>query len=282
VTGGPEQRRELVFMCPDTGVVVCLSQSGAGPRLAAFLASGETLWGGADSPRAALPPTGAGPARVRLSAVSTLYTGPAHAVRDEPHGAPRVPVSLAVTVEPAGVAVRLPGRTAETVAVAHVSGELGVGSVLYRLRATGWVSSADQGGAEDRYGCRARAVFQDRSAAFLTGGADAAAALTRHTEIRPAPLDEFVVGGPDPGPAHSVRCAVGGRSPALIAGERRDTEQHLTAVEPDTGGGGWVWWSVTPFVFVRSGVTGLGVVERTSRAASPRVPRPVSDLPDPF
>lgn len=269
-------------MCADTGAVVCLSQSGAQPRIAVFLASGETLWGGAESRRAVLPPAGGEGSAVRLSAMSTLYTAPAHVVRDEPDGARQVPVSLALTVEPAGVAVTLPGSTQETVVVAQVSGELGVGSVLYRLQASGWVSSAARDGAVERLGRRARTVFQDRSAAFLTDGPDAGAALMRHTEIRPVPLDGLTVDGADQGPAHKLRCAVGGRSPLLITGEPRDTEQHLTCVEPATGGDGWVWWNATPFVFVRSGVTGLGLVERTFLAPSASISPPAPDLPDPF
>lgn len=264
-------------MCADTGAVVSVAESGAAARIAVFLASGETLLG---SRRAAVPPAGGGRSELRVSTMAALFTAPAHVVPDEPGTGRQVPVSLAVTVEPAGVPVTLPGRAPETVVVARVFGELGVGSVLYRLQASGWVSSAD--GAGDRPARRARAVFQDRSAAFLTSGSEAAAALMRHTEIRPAPLEGFATGGPERGPAHTLRCAVGGRSPALIAGELRDTEQHLTAVEAAPDGGGWTWWSAAPFVFVRSGVTGLGLVEKTFRAPSARPAPPAPDLPDPY
>src|SRR5688572_22946800 len=98
-------------MCADTGAVVLVTQAGAAARIAVFLASGETLLGEADT---TLPAAGRGRCEVRLSTTAALFTAPAHAVRDEPGTARRVPVSIAVTVEPAGGEVTLPGRVPET------------------------------------------------------------------------------------------------------------------------------------------------------------------------
>ncbi|MFC0530020.1 hypothetical protein [Phytohabitans kaempferiae] len=281
MTAAPEPRHELLFMCADTGAVVRLTGSGRAPHVTVFLASGETLWGLAGARGSGLARVGDGRSELRVSATAALFTAPAHIVRDEPPAARPVPVNLAVTVEPSGVPVALPGRSPRTAAVVQATGSLGVGSVIYRVRGAGWASSLAAEAGEP-YGSRARAVFQDRSAAYLTDGPDAAAALTRYTDLHSAPVDDFVVRGPERGPAHRLRCAVGGRSPAVVAGELRDTEQYLTVAEPAPDGAGWAWWSATPFVFVRSGVTGLGLVERTVRSASAQVPPAAEGLPDPY
>ncbi|WP_238005509.1 hypothetical protein KZZ52_18385 [Dactylosporangium sp. AC04546] len=257
---------ELVFMCADTGAVVCVGGGGAAARVLVFLPTGETFWATGAQVR---------PDAVRVSAMAALFTAPAHIVPGEPVTARQVPLSIALALEPAAVDLALAGDGPERVTVVHGSGSIAVGSVVYRVEGAGWLSTAAGPVAQ-----RARAVFQDRSATFA---AELGGAVMVNTELRRAPVADLAVRGQDRVPVYRLSCALGGRTPRLVTGEIRDTMQHVTFVEPAPDGAGWVWWSAAPFVFVRSGTTGLGLVERTTRADSPREPlAPAGDLPDPY
>ncbi|MET7397004.1 hypothetical protein ABZS66_26320 [Dactylosporangium sp. NPDC005572] len=258
---------ELVFMCADTGAVVCVSGGDAAARVLVFLPTGETFWAGGAEVR---------PDAMRVSAMAALFTAPAHVVPGEPLAARQVPLSIAVALEPAAADLALAGDGPERVTVVHGTGSIAVGSVIYRVQGTGWLSTAPAGPVVQR----ARAVFQDRSATFAAG---TAAAVMVNTEVRRVPVAQFAVRGRDRVPLHRLSCALGGRTPRLVTGEIRDTLQHVTFAEPAPDGAGWMWWSAAPFVFVRSGTTGLGLVERTTRTESPREPSaPADDLPDPY
>jgi hypothetical protein len=96
------------------------------------------------------------------------------------------------------------------------------------------------------------------------------AALVRNSQIRAVALGDITVRGSERGlPGRAVSWASNGHSPAGAAaratGEIRDPRQRVTVTSKDTGGEGLVAWSCAPFVFVRSGVTGLGFVERRVR-----------------
>ncbi|GGM75171.1 hypothetical protein ACFFX1_43565 [Dactylosporangium sucinum] len=262
MTGG-----ELVFMCADTGAVVCVSGGDAAARVLVFLPTGETFWAAGAHVR---------PDAVRVSAMAALFTAPAHIVPGEPVAARWVPLSIAVALEPAAVDLALADDRPERVTALRGSGSIAVGSVVYRVEGAGWLSTAPAGPVAQR----ARAVFQDRSATFAAG---LAGAVMVNTEVRRVPVAELAVRGQARVPVYRLSCALGGRTPRLVTGEIRDTLQHVTFVEPAPDGAGWVWWSAAPFVFVRSGTTGLGLVERTTRADSPREPSaPAGDLPDPY
>ena len=128
-------------------------------------------------------------------------------------------------------------------------------------------------------------MFQDGSALFATAGSphDDAAALVVNTRIRRVPVDQFVLQGRDGGPARKVLWKGADRSHASVTGEIRNVDQYVSLARPAPGGIGWLSWSATPFVFVRSGVTGLGLVEHESQA-SPAYAAPVAEeaLPDPY
>lgn len=257
--------RDLVVMCADTGAVVALTESAGTLRTVVFLTTGETLWA-VDTPRR--PVLAAGGRSVRLSTVAAVTTSPAHVVRGEPLDARTVPLNLALTADPAAMEVSLPTPAR----LVRVAGTVTVGSVIHRVDGHGW-SSPTTGAA------RARAVFQDGSALFAAAG-DTAAALVVNTAARPVPLAGLTVEGPTP--PRRLRCDLSGRRPATVRAEIRDTEQHLTYVEPSPDGAGWLTWTATPAVFVRAGLTGLGLVERTAPAASPRPAPTTEGLPDPY
>ncbi|MER7274741.1 hypothetical protein ABT369_09815 [Dactylosporangium sp. NPDC000244] len=262
---------ELVFMCADTGAVVCVSGGGAAARVLVFLPTGETFWASGAQMR---------PDAVRVSAMAALFTAPARIVAGEPVAARQVPLSIAVALEPAAVDLALADDRPERVTVVHATGSIAVGSVIYRVEGTGWLSTAPAGPVVQR----ARAVFQDRSATFaVRHTAGTAGAVMVNTEVRRVPVEQFAVRGQAGVAVHRLSCALGGRTPRLVTGEIRDTLQHLTFAEPAPDGTGWVWWSAAPFVFVRSGTTGLGLVEHATRKDAHSEPSaPVDDLPDPY
>jgi hypothetical protein len=120
-----------------------------------------------------------------------------------------------------------------------------------------------------------------------TGPADAAgpvAALVHNTRIRATAVRDFTVLDAERGrPGRRVSWAGDGRSPAGAAGKIRDRGQQLVVTHPDPAGSGWLSWGCAPFVFVRSGVTGLGLVERRTRLATPvTAAEPADELPDPY
>ena len=290
--------RELVFMCADTGAVVGLSYA-AGRRAAlaramVFLPSGETLWadGGPESgSRASLTVRDRGPAGqcdLRLSVQGALLPGPADLAADEPVAGRRMPVGLELALEPASALLALGPAAAPAgqVTLVRGTGSLAVGSVIRRLGGTGWSATGKDGGPGAAAGVRARAVFQDGSALYVTGEtADGSvAAFTRNAQIRAAAIGDVTVRGGERGlPGRTVSWAGDGRGPAGASGEIRDPRQRVTVTAADQLDDGWPSWSCAPFVFVRSGVTGLGLVERRAVLAAPV---PVADAgeeaPDPF
>jgi hypothetical protein len=298
--------RELVFMCADTGAVVSLGYTeGKRPALTwavVFLSSGETLWigGGPDvGSRTTLAVRDRGTAGqydLRLSAQGALLTGaaglagPADPASPEPLAGRRLPVGLELTVEPASALLALgqPAPAAGHVTLVSGTGSLAVGSVIHRVAGSGWSAAGPGGGPGAAASCRAQAVFQDGSALYVAGDTAAGdipiAALVRNTQIRTASVRDFTVREAERGrPGRVVAWAADGRSPAGAAGQLRDPRQQVTVTRQDPAGQGWLSWSCAPFVFVRSGVTGLGLVERRARLATAvTVAEPVRELPDPF
>jgi len=337
-------RRELVFMCADSGAVVALSyEKGNRPvltRAVVFLAAGETLWadnGPGSGSRSGLTVRERGTSGhydLRLSVQGWPLPGPAElagtacragladlAGTSCPAGTAsvagrRVPVGLELTVEPASNRLALGRGTAEgDVTLVRGTGSLSVGSVIRRVEGSGWSAAGPSGAPGAAAGCRARAVFQDGSALYAVdgaGGADATgggataraagvaagrgsitadaplAALVRNTQIRAVEVGDITVRGTERGlPGRAVSWGGSGNSPtsaaARAAGEIRDPRQRVTVTSQDPGGAGLVAWSCAPFVFVRSGVTGLGLVERCVRLGDgATLAEAAEGLPDPF
>lgn len=264
-------------MSEHDGTVVALSEAPGAPFAVVFLTTEETLWVTEAPRRFRLDVVGGGPARLRLSAMAELVTGAAHAVRGRSGAATQVPVNLAVTLEPAAMATPSPQEIRPVLA----SGWLTVGSVFRTVRGLGWSSAVS---AEGVPGCRARAVFQDRSGVFLADqpGGGVTAVVMAGIASRPVSARRRMLHRTDHGgPARRVGYTLEGRRPAQVSAEIRDIEQHLTFVEPALGGG-WRSWSGAPAVFVRSGVTGLGLVELCSPVEAPDPAPLAASLPDPY
>ncbi|MFB4295104.1 hypothetical protein [Actinomadura sp. NTSP31] len=284
---------DLVFMCADTGTVVAVTYRGDErpvlERAVIFPASGRALWvdpalgGGSPAALAVRSRGSGGRYGLRLSARAVPVAAPDRPIDDGAATGPSVPVSIDIAFEQASGHLVLESGTApgERVALARGAGSVAVGSVIHRVEGSAW--SADGPGAPgDR---RARAVFQDGSALFVTAASTGlAAALVHNSRIRAVTVHDFAVrsaGSERLG--RTVSWAAGGPSPAGAAAEIRDPEQRVTALRPDPSTPGLPVWSCAPFVFVRSGVTGLGLVERRTRltVAAPAT-EPALELPDPF
>lgn len=290
-------------MCADSGAIVTVTYSQAKrPALESaivFLASGETLWVNAASSPAG---RGTGLERrgsedtagydLRLSAKATQLIGASEIVSGEVAEGRQLPVSFDLSLEPTSVETAIENgasRGPTRLVMVQGSGSLAVGSVIFRVRGSGWSSSGlpDDDGAVA--GSRARAVFQDGSALFAAHGLAAgwapggAAAVVVNTHIRQVAAREFIIQGLDRGPARKIRWASEGRSPQRVSGEIRNIDQYVDSVQPAPGGTGWLSRSTAPFVFVRSGVTGLGLVERVTEAAlAHAAPVGGGSLPDPY
>ena len=290
--------RELVFICADSGAVIDLGYTaGRRPlltRALVFPASGETLWadGGPESGlRATLTVRDRGAAGqydLRLSVQGALLPGAADLTADEPVAGRRMPVGLELTVEPASARLALGAAAAPEgqVTLVRGTGSLAVGSVIRHLEGAGWSAAGKDGGPGAAAGVRARAVFQDGSALYAAGETPdrSVAALVRNKQIGVAAIGEVTVRGEEHGrPGRTVSWAGDDRSPAGASGRIRDPRQRVAVTSADPSGAGLLSWSCAPFVFVRSGVTGLGLVERRAVLAPP-VPVAEADgeLPDPF
>jgi hypothetical protein len=298
--------RELVFMCADTGAVVSLGYTeGKRPalkRAVVFLSSGETLCiggepdGGSRTTLAVRDRGTAGQYDLRLSAPGALLpgpadlAGPADPASPEPRPGQRLPVGLELTVEPASALLALgqPKPAAGHVTLVRGTGSLAVGSVIHRVAGSGWSAARPDDGPGAPTGYRAQAVFQDGSALYVAGdtgtGDVPVAALVTNTQIRPAPVRDFTVRDAERGrTGRAVSWAADSRSPAGATGQLKDLRQQVTVTRQDPAGPGWLSWGCAPFVFVRSGVTGLGLVERWTRLATTvAVAEPAQEPPDPF
>jgi hypothetical protein len=292
-------------------------------RAAVFLASGGTLLmdgasGGGTISSLAVREHGSGRQYdLRLSASAALLTGPADLVSGEPPAGRRVPVSVQLALEPASQRLALeaaagPGTPAGTsyLTLLRGAGSLAAGSVIHSVQGTAWLTAEAGGTVETgraveagggrggQAGCRARAVFQDGSALYVAreigptaaagpaaAGEGTGAALVHNTHIRATAIRDFTA--PEPGRGRiggTVSWAAGGRSPAGATAEIRDPQQQLT-VRPDPADPDGRSWSCAPFVFVRSGVTGLGLVERWDQratAAATTADEAADELPDPY
>lgn len=301
ITTGGADWRELAFLCADTGAVVAVSYlAGKRPtltRAVVFLASGDILWiggpfgGGSPEPLAVRERGTSGQYDLRLSARASLLSGPATLADGEAVAGPRVPVGIELTLEPASRRLALGQGTPAAVAVTLLrgGGSLAAGSVIHRVEGSGWSAAGPDGEPGGLAGSRARAVFQDGSALYVAGGpvvdgtgADGPvlAALVHNTRIRATRVRDFAMRPAGGGrPARTVSWAADGRSPAGASAEIRDLRQRVTVTCPDPAGTGGAAWSLAPFVFVRSGVTGLGLVEQRDRLAAGAA---AEELPDPF
>jgi len=297
-------------MCGDTGAVVAVSYTaGRRPALARavlFLASGETLWLGGPLGRAgggaretlSVRERGAAQYDLRLSARATLLAGPARLAEGEGAGGPPVPVGLELTLEPASQRLAL---GAGDVTLMRGDGSLSVGSVVHSVAGTAWSASGADGGPGGLAGSRARAVFQDGSALYVAGasavagGGGPVAAIVLNTQIRATTVGDLVAEEAGQGRAgRSVSWAAAGRAPAAARGQIRDPRQQVTVApagtghpntgHPNTGhpNTGRPSWNYAPYVFVRSGVTGLGLVEWQQRESAGPGTDPADELPDPY
>lgn len=286
-------RRDLVFLCADTGAVVAVSWTGDDrpvlERAVVFLPSGQVLWvdpalGGGSRTALALPGRGSGGRYgLRLSAQARRPGAPGRPIDGETTTGPYVPVGIDIAFEPASqhLVLESGASSAERVALLRGTGSVAVGSVIHRVEGSAW-SSAGSGGPAD---CRARAVFQDGSALFAAAAPSGpVAALVHNGRIRAVAVRDFAVRGAESDRlGRTVSWAVDGRSPAGATAQIRDPEQQVTVMSPDPAGRDRPAWSCAPFVFVRSGVSGLGLVERRTRLATAApAAEPAVELPDPF
>jgi hypothetical protein len=294
--------RDLVFMCADTGAVVAVTYTAAErpalTRAVMFLASGATAWidgagtGGTRATFAVRDHGSAGQFDLRLSALARLVAGAGQLVSGKTATGPGVPASLELTFEPASQRLPLGPEPAPPgqVTLVRGSGSLAIGSVIHRVTGSAWSAAGPGAGPGGQADCRALAVFQDGSALFTATGAGPAgpagpvAALVHNTRIRAAAVRDFTVRDTGHGrPGQRVSWAGEGRSRGGADGTIRDPGQQLVVTRPDPTGPGWLSWSCAPFVFVRSGVTGLGLVERRTRLATPVTEaEPAGELPDPY
>ena len=292
-------------MCSDTGAVVAVSYASGGTggqrpvlaRAVVFLASGDTLWldGTLDGgTRGALTVRERDAAQydLRLSARATLLTGAARLTDGAAAAGAPVPVGLELTLEPASQRLAL---GAGDVTLVRGGGSLSAGSVVHQVAGTAWSASGPDGVPGGRADCRVRAVFQDGSALFLAGAsaaagagpsaggvageADVVAALVHNTRIRATEVSGLASEEAVHGLAgRSVSWVAAGRAPAGARGQVRDPQQQVTVT-----GAGALSWNCAPYVFVRQGVTGLGVVERVTREDGTGASTGASDeLPDPY
>jgi hypothetical protein len=132
-------------------------------------------------------------------------------------------------------------------------------------------------------------VFQDGSGLFAThgqaaGSADGfAAALVVNTQIRQVPVHQFAIENYGRRVPRTLAWTGGGRSPVDVTAEIRDAGQYLVYGQPAPAGNGGLSRACAPFVFVRSGITGLGLVEREVPVYSKHEPAEAAAVPpDPY
>jgi hypothetical protein len=182
----------------------------------------------------------------------------------------------------------LPADGPSSLTVVRVTGDLTVGSVFHQISGLGWLVTGSEPTASDAApGCRAAAVFQDGSAVLVQGpasGADGTVAARRsfNAPLRAAPVHHLGLQDPGRTPLRVLRLALGGPDPADVHGEIRHRAQFLEVARPGEENSPWHSWSAVPFVFVRSGVTGLGLVDGQGRVPAPRQPAASLRLPDPY
>jgi len=296
----PRARSTLTFACTESGSVVSLDYvPGRRPalvRAVIFMSAGDTFWiasalgDNARPDRLAVAPGVAGRQDVRLAAQAAAFAGPARVVGSDADILPLQPVGLDVRLEAVSgcLALDLPAGGTSPLTVVQVAGDLTVGSTCHRINGLGWVVTASaSAGSDAEPGCRAAAVFQDSSAILVQGptfGADGAVAARRsfNAQLGAFPVHHLAAQDADRTPVRVIRLALGGPDPTDVYGEIRQREQFLEEVRPTEGGSTWLSWSAAPFVFVRSGITGLGVVDCQRRVATPGQPAASHGLPDPY
>ena len=109
-----------------------------------------------------------------------------------------------------------------------------------------------------------------------------AARQSFNAQLNAVPVHHFDVQSADRTPARVIRLALGGPNPADVYGEIRQREQFLEVVHTSGDGALGLSWSAAPFVFVRSGITGLGLVDCHSQVAAWGRPLTSPGLPDPY
>lgn len=299
----PAPDNELVLFGEDTGTIVHLSYAAA-PRPAVrravvFLSTGETLCidpTSGPAPRLHAGRTDARRWRIHLSGTATLAESPVELGNaDQPTGRP-VPLGLNIGIE--GVdddPWAHPDDTPDHPAAAAVrfSGSITAGSLIYADGGLGWAVSApaDRSSA----GCRLFGAFQDGTGLYAAGGGGLAgepssAVTLAGSKSRHVPVHQLFVDRTRPGPV--LACTVGGAAPADVAGEVRHIEQRVDydsiglpdSLNPlDSPGGARLSSSLFPFVLVRAGITGIGLVEHVAATDSlPTPAAPGDGLPDPY
>ena len=320
MTGPAFPPRELVLICAGTGTVAALNFSAPDSatrrraallRAAVFLPSGQNyLFDAAAAGRdGASLELGVGPAgrghTLRVMAQAAARPGSAQIAAGEPLPRPRQPLGLDVSLEPVSAPVPLgrdaaPGSATAWAGALTMSGTLAIGSLIYRLRGLGWSGWGPDAEAGVPSGTRVHAYFQDGSGLLVTSGAGAestagpagpmagptagpAAVRMSGGQVRAVPVLQLAVRASAGGPARGLLCTLGGRSPADMTGDIRDTGQHVEIIRRSGQEAGPGSWSYAPFVFVRSGVTGIGLVGHAPGARSQRSAVPAAAaLPDPF
>jgi hypothetical protein len=299
-------RSTLTFACTDSGAVVSLDYvPGRRPalvRAVIFMPAGDTFWvaptlgDNARPDRLAVRPDVAGRQDLRLAAQAAWFAGHGRIAASESDVLPLRPVGLDVRLEAVSndLTLDLPADGPSSLTVVRVTGDFTVGSVFHQISGLGWLVTGSGPAASDAApGWRAAAVFQDGSAVLVQGpasGTDGTVAARRSFDgpLRAAPVHHLGLQDSGRTPLRVIRLALGGPDPADVHGEIRHRAQFLEVARPGEENSPsdetcpWLSWSAAPFVFVRSGVTGLGLVDGQSRVPAPPPPAASSGLPDPY
>ncbi|SOD72166.1 hypothetical protein SAMN05892883_1590 [Jatrophihabitans sp. GAS493] len=302
---------DLVLMDDQSGAIIALTFSG-GPRaslarIVVFIADGVTLWYDADIAPARHRPdiswsVEGATQHIKLMAHTAEDLSCAEHRRDgDAEVQFRVPLTADLTLEPNSQPVPRMGDSSENVLQGsrnyRVTGSFAPGSVVYAISGQAWIEPGDFGASTNQAGVRLQAAFQDGSAMLVAcpdtadgsagsngaGGHTGAAALQAQTDIALLAVSALRTAGAERSAPQRMICQLRGRTDVTVLGGLRSPDQHLALVRPSEDGDGWVRRAFTPFDFVRSGVTGFGILEQVTQVST-REPVAVRDagLPDPY
>lgn len=293
----------LIMMDDVSGAILTLAATRGArqfalDRVVVFLADGVTLWFDARFGSLAQAPelswSAEGSAlRVRLSAHTADELGAVEHLSGQVESCRfRVPLTVNLALEPTSRPVS-PSRALSGESLAgsesyRALGTFAAGSVLYPVSGQAWRIPDRLVTYHDAGHVCLQASFQDGSALLAVrpngcGGAPGEAALQLRAFTATAPVSAIVVDGAPRRPPRRMICQLDGRSAVTVVGAQRNVDQHLALVHSGGDRVRWVRQAFTPFDFVRSGVTGFGILEQIDSVSTPvALAGADNDLPDPY